>query len=135
MSKIKDREDVNKLVVRFYEVVRKDSVLGPIFNAMIPEERWPAHLEKLTDFWETNLFGVRRFKGNPVEAHQRTDRMMNYGITQEHFGRWLQLWFQTIDSLYSCERARRAKDSARRMATGQFMVMWHARPESVISGS
>ena len=64
MKAIETREDVTLLVNTFYAKIRKDSLLGPIFNQHIPDERWPEHLSKLADFWETNLFGVAKFKGN-----------------------------------------------------------------------
>ncbi len=102
-------------------------MLGDIFNSHIPESHWPAHLEKLTDFWETNLFGVARFKGNPSQKHINVDKNMNHSIDQIHFGKWLQLWFETIDELFVGELAIRAKNAARKMATGQYLVMWNHR--------
>ncbi len=128
---IENRNDVEKLVNQFYLRVRKDDLLGPVFNSIIEEKRWSHHLSKLADFWETNLFGIRRYKGNPIQAHQKVDVEMDYSITQEHFGRWLHLWFSTIDTYFDprCPRAMRAKEGSRRMATGQFMAMWHVRPK------
>lgn len=133
MKTIESRKDVNRLVKKFYAKIRKDEMLGSIFNSHIAEDEWPAHLEKLTDFWETNLFGVRKFKGNPVQKHVNVDRNLNYGVEQTHFGQWLHLWFETIDELYDCERAERAKRVARKMATGQFLMIWNHRPEEVKS--
>lgn len=112
---------------KFYVKVRSDDTLGPIFNSIIPNEKWPEHLEKLTDFWETNLFGIPKFKGNPMLKHQGVDKAFDNTITQEHFGRWLQLWFETLDENFVGQRANRAKVSARKMATGLFMGIWNAR--------
>ncbi|GAL77885.1 hypothetical protein JCM19274_5598 [Algibacter lectus] len=37
-------------------------MLGPpIFNHHLTDEQWPTHIEKLTDFWVTNLFGGSLF--------------------------------------------------------------------------
>lgn len=130
MKEIETRTDVDLLVRSFYAKVREDELLGPIFNSMIPEEKWPHHLQKLTDFWETGLFGIPKYKGNPVFSHQRTDAAMNYTIEQEHFGRWLNVWFETIDSLFSGEKAERAKQTARKIATGQYIAIWNARPKT-----
>lgn len=129
MKTIESREDVSILVNTFYAKIRKDDLLGPIFNSHIPEEKWPEHLSKLTDFWETNLFGVARFKGNPSQKHINVDQNLNHTIDQDHFGRWLYLWFQTIEELYTGEYAEKAKRSAQRMARGQFMMIWQHRPE------
>ena len=131
MKTIENRADVNLLVNTFYAKIRKDELLGPIFNSHIPNEKWPAHLEKLTDFWETNLFGVAKFKGNPSQKHVNVDKNLNHTITQKHFGQWINLWFETIDQLFEGELAQRAKAASRKMGTGQFMVIWHNRPENL----
>lgn len=130
MREIKDRNDINLLVHTFYASIRKDDLLGPIFNGHIPEEKWPEHLEKLTDFWETNLFGIPKFKGSPTMKHIMVDAKQGHTIDQHHFGRWIQLWFETIDSLFEGQLALKAKNSARKMGTGQFLVIWNSRPEN-----
>ena len=101
-----------------------------IFNKHIAEEQWPKHLETLTDFWETNLFGIAKFKGNPTLKHFNVDMNLPHGIKQEHFGKWLQLWFQTIDKLFVGELAHKAKEASRRVAHGQFMAVWNNRENS-----
>lgn len=120
-----DRGDVFALVSLFYSKVRKNEKIGHFFNDTI--EDWPAHLEKLTDFWETNLFFVSKFKGNPMRVHKEVDRKFDHGIEQIHFGTWLNLWHETIDELYEGERANIAKNRARNMAHNLFMNMYMAR--------
>lgn len=132
MRQIDNRSDINILVNSFYSKVRVDELLGPIFNAHISDDKWPEHLDKLTDFWETNLFGVAKFKGNPTQKHINVDKNLNYSIEQKHFGRWLQIWFETIDELYEGEYADKAKNSARKMTTGQYLAIWQQRPENKI---
>ncbi len=128
---IQNREDVNLLVNTFYSAIRKHEILGPIFNKRLTSnEIWDAHLIKLTDFWETNLFGVIKFKGNPMKAHQETDKSMKYSITQDHFYQWLMLWNSTIDSLFEGKRANLAKGKARRMSTHLYMNMWKHKPKT-----
>ncbi|MDO6473637.1 group III truncated hemoglobin [Maribacter sp. 1_MG-2023] len=130
MTQITNREDVRVLVHTFYDKIRKNEMLGPIFNGHITDEQWPTHLSKLTDFWESNLFGVRTFRGSPSKAHVKVDKNLNHTISQEHFAQWLQLWFETIDELYEGELATSAKDMARRMSTGQYIHIWQSRPEN-----
>lgn len=129
MKELENREDISKLVNAFYAKIRKDELLGPIFNNQIPNEKWPMHLEKLTNFWVTNLLGVACFKGSPTRAHIEVDFKNNYTIEQVHFGKWIQLWFTTIDELYKGNLAERAKNAARRMSTGQYMAMWNYKPK------
>ncbi|MDN3620204.1 group III truncated hemoglobin [Polaribacter undariae] len=127
MKEIENRADINLLVITFYNEVRKDALLGPIFNHHLKAEQWPPHLEKLTDFWVTALLGDVCFKGNPTKAHLEVDKHLKHTMSQEHFGQWLQIWFQTIDSLYVGDVAQRAKDASRRMATGQYLNVWKSR--------
>jgi len=127
MKEIENRKDIQLLVSSFYKTIQKDELLGPIFNHHIADDQWPEHIEKLTDFWTTNLLGIRCFKGSPSKAHVKVDQQMNHGMTQVHFGKWLELWFATIDSLYEGKLARKAKDDSRKMATGQYLHVWNQR--------
>ena len=130
MNEIENRADVYKLVSEFYKMVRKDDLLGPIFNHHLTDEQWPPHIEKLTDFWVTSLFGEACFKGNPSQAHIKVDKYLNHGMDKNHFNRWLQLWAATIDSLFEGALANRAKDASQRMAMGQFAHVYKKRPET-----
>lgn len=122
---IMNREDVFLLVSTFYTKVRANERIGFFFNDTI--EDWPAHLEKLTDFWETNLFMVSKFRGNPMKAHKDVDHHFQNSIEQKHFGEWLNLWYQTLDELFEGERASIAKNRARNMAHNLFMNIYMSR--------
>jgi len=124
-KELKNRDDVQLLVETFYGKIRKDKVLGPIFNTIISD--WESHLELLTDFWETQLFLKRKYYGNPVTAHQEVDDKMGHSITSEHFGLWLNLWFATIDELFEGETAWIAKNRAQKMSTMLFMQIFQHR--------
>lgn len=119
---LKKRADVNKLVVSFYSKVRKNDEIGYFFNNTIKD--WDAHLEKLTDFWESNLFFTGSFLGNPAMAHAKVDMKHNNSITEYHFGIWLNLWFQTINELFEGEMAQRLKNNARKMSTHLFLRIY-----------
>lgn len=122
---LKDRTDIKRLVVTFYDKVRKDKEIGYFFNNTI--NNWDEHLEKLTDFWESNLFFTGSFRGNPAMAHVKVDMNHNNTITEYHFGIWLNLWFQTIDELFQGEMAARLKNNARKMSTHLFLRIYQGR--------
>jgi len=120
MSKveIQSREEISKLVREFYAKVRLDTTIGHFFNETIQD--WEEHLEKLTDFWETNLLFVQRYKGNPMRAHIEVSQRFEPKINFEHFNRWLALWTATIDELFEGELAETAKVRAANIATVIF---------------
>lgn len=122
---IKTRKDIALLVNTFYEKVRKENTLGPIFNGIISD--WEAHLEILTNFWESQLFLKRKYTGDPIKAHIKTDDYMGNTMSMEHFGIWLNLWFATIDELFSGETAWIAKNRARKMNTMLFLKIFEHR--------
>jgi len=122
---IKDRADISRLVRTFYTKIRKHEQLGPIFEKVIVD--WEVHFELLTDFWETQLFLKRKYRGNPVKAHQEVDKKVKKTITSEHFGLWLNLWFETMDELFEGETTGVAKNRAQKISTMLFMKIFEAR--------
>ena len=126
MEDIQNREDIERLITAFYARVRKNTDLGPIFNSTVHD--WAEHIQRLTDFWNANLFFVRAYKGNPHRVHRAVDKQFNYTIEQYHFGIWLQIWFTTIDDLFEGEKADMAKHRARNMSTSLFMRIFEAKP-------
>ncbi|MFA7448204.1 MAG: group III truncated hemoglobin [Weeksellaceae bacterium] len=112
MSELKDiqvLEDVKVMVDEFYGKIRKDELLGPIFENII-QDRWPEHLEKMYSFWQTILLEERTYSGRPFVPH------MNLPVEQKHFDRWLFLFSETVDELYSGQKAITAKLQGKRMA-------------------
>ena len=95
-----------ELVDRFYEQVRVDPELGPVFNAAIDD--WPEHKRMLTEFWSSVALGTRSYRGNPMAAHRP------HPIRAEHFDRWLALWRQTASEVLPAEHVERV---AHRLAT------------------
>lgn len=64
---IKSREDLHLLVYTFYEKIKIESTLGPIFIRAIKD--WPTHIDHITDFWQSQLLFTKRYRGNPAEVH------------------------------------------------------------------
>jgi hemoglobin len=126
---IETRDDVFLLVSTFYNKVKADLTLGPIFNETIKD--WDHHLDHLTTFWETSLFMTRKLEhkyyGNPLEAHVKVDKNFNHSITELHFGIWLNLWFETLDDLFEGEIVENAKRRARKMGTFMYLNIFEAR--------
>ncbi|GAB3554296.1 hypothetical protein GCM10027343_42130 [Noviherbaspirillum agri] len=89
-------EDAIRLLVdTFYDGVRRDEVLGPVFDQALHGD-WAGHLPRMVDFWTTVLLGTSRFQGNVYGKH-----MALSGIEPEHFVRWLSLFKQTVTRLFA----------------------------------
>ncbi len=125
MKEIENREDISFIVRTFYAKVRTDETLSHIFNNIINE--WEEHLEKLTDFWTMQLFGGKVYNGNPIKVHQEVDKRTNHEVTAYHFGTWLNLWFETIDAVFTGENADTLKRRARKMQTVLMVSMYENR--------
>lgn len=103
-------DEIERLVHAFYDSVRQDEVLGPIFDGAIHD--WPHHLNKLKDFWSSVMLTSGRYKGQPMVAHVRHEAHM----TPENFARWLDLWRKTGDQLLRPGAAAAIQDKASRIA-------------------
>jgi hemoglobin len=106
-KEINSIEDIHLLVDSFYERVKKDEVLAPIFNERIKE--WPHHLEIMYRFWQTVLLNQNTYTGAPFLKHQTLP------VQSEHFKRWLTLFHETVDHLYSGNIAVEAKYKAEKI--------------------
>lgn len=106
---IAELDDIKLLVNSFYDEVRKDALIGPIFDEKI-NDRWPIHLEKMYRFWQTILLDERTYYGAPFPPHA------DLPVDSEHFKTWLRLFNKTIDQLFSGPRADEAKWRADKMA-------------------
>ena len=102
-------DHIKTLVNTFYEKVREDDLIGPIFNGII-QDRWPIHLEKMYRFWQTVLLGDQTYHGSPFTPHAELP------VKKQHFDRWKKLFVETIDDNFTGEKAEEAKWRADRMA-------------------
>ena len=102
-------DDVKLLVDGFYDKVRSDELLGPVFNERI-QDRWPEHLDKMIRFWQTVLLGEHTYYGSPFPPHAQLP------VGHEHFMKWMDLFTATADELFSGEKAAEAKWRAAKMA-------------------
>lgn len=106
---IKSREDITLLVNTFYTQVRENELLGPIFNTMIKD--WETHLVLLTDFWETNLFFVKKYTGNPLEKHAEVDKYYNWSISYLSGNKFPTWYVPSINELALVYKEKKAISS------------------------
>ena len=109
MRDISNKADIKVFVDAFYDKVRVDPLLGPVFHAKIADGHWPAHLERMYGFWNTVLFAAREYRGNPFAKHA------NLPIQEAHFNRWIALLTATIEASFAGEKAEEVKMRAHKM--------------------
>lgn len=82
---------IEALVDRFYDRVRRDPLLGPVFNPAVHD--WEAHKRTLVAFWSSVALRSGTYRGNPMAAHRP------HPIRAEHFDHWLVLWRDTAETV------------------------------------
>lgn len=108
LSDIKGERDIRILVDSFYEGIRSDPMLGPLFKERVRD--WSKHLPTMCAFWTSLLFGSPDYKGNPFAKH------VELPVEKKHFDRWLELFTQTVDRLFEGSKADQAKGAAKSIA-------------------
>ena len=107
-------QEVSTLVHRFYDRIRDDELLGPVFNTHIQD--WDQHLDVMVRFWSSLLRGTATFRGRPMPKHAVLPE-----LTASMFHHWLALFDLTTHELNNPHMAAQAQDFARRIARQLWM--------------
>jgi len=103
-------EIVRHVVLLFYDKVRRDPVLGPIFETAIGSD-WDAHIDRIIQFWLTATRLSRGYSGrNFMPAH-----LKHRSIQVDQIPRWLALFRETAADQCSPRGAAVLIDIAERM--------------------
>ncbi len=124
LPELLDEAMIRTVVHGFYADVRRDPLIGPIFNAAIAPDEWPAHLDKLCDFWSATLLRTDRYGGRPLPPHLRIP-----GLGEDHFRRWLSLFRDTVQRLCPADVAALFMDRALRIAHSFRLAVAFSRGE------
>lgn len=106
MKDIETTEDIKLLVDTFYNGIQQHPLIGPVFATRIVDGNWQPHLEKMYRFWNTLLLYTQEYSGSPFDKH------IGLQIGAEHFKQWLELFDNTVDSLFEGAVANTAKERA-----------------------
>lgn len=102
MKDIKTKKDVETLVTTFYGKVLKDDLLKDFFNHL----DFDKHMPKMIYFWSFVLLDEPGYSTNVTEKH------LNMPLEKQHFDRWLLLFNETLNELFSGEKVEVAKQRA-----------------------
>ncbi len=110
---ISNRDDIELLVNTFYDSVKANVVIGPIFSDVAKVD-WKHHLPKMYSFWASLLLGEHSFSGNPMQKHIELSKLTK--MSNVEFSEWLILFIKTVDELFEGEKAEEAKTRAANIA-------------------
>jgi len=127
LPELLDEEMIRGVVYGFYDAIRKDDLVRPIFERAIAADDWPRHLAKMCDFWSATLLRTRRYDGRPLPPHLSIP-----GLGEEHFRRWLTLFRETVMRLCPPEVARLFMDRALRIAHSFRLAVAFSRGEDTL---
>ena len=114
-----DEAMIERLVRRFYEAVRADPLLAPVFAARIAD--WEPHLQRMFAFWSSVALMTGRYHGQPMAKH------LPLPADGRHFDRWLELFEQTARRECPPAAAEHFIERAHRVAESLEMGMAAAR--------
>lgn len=109
-------DQIARVVSRFYETVRADPVLAPVFAVHISEQNWPAHEAKIARFWRNAILSERSYDGNPMQTHMQT-----LNVHGAHFPVWLALFDEALKSELPEDTAAAFSALAHRIGRGLRM--------------
>lgn len=116
-------DEIKTLVYSFYDRIRVDEVLGPIFNGHIKD--WDMHLDRMVRFWSSLMRGTGTYHGTPMPVHIALP-----DLSAELFQRWLTLFHETVQELPNRPFAERAEQFAHRIARSLwFGYQFHNYPD------
>lgn len=114
-----DEAMIERLVHGFYDKVRADPLLGPVFAARISD--WEPHLVRMCAFWSSVALMSGRYHGQPVPKH------LPLPVDAAHFDRWLELFQAEARSLCPPAAAALFIDRAERIAASLELGIAGAR--------
>ncbi|MFX3626893.1 group III truncated hemoglobin [Campylobacter sp. LH-2024] len=94
------QENIKMLMEIFYEKIRRDEKLGPIFNNAIgtSNQHWEEHKIKIGNFWSGILLGQGSYNGQPLKKHLDLPH-----FPEEFFEIWLKLFEESLNKIYNEE--------------------------------
>ena len=103
-----DEAMIARLVDGFYDRVRADPLIGPVFNERISD--WGPHLEQMRLFWSSVALMSGVYHGRPMPKH------LPLPVDARHFDRWLELFEAAARDLCPAAAADHFIERARRIA-------------------
>jgi len=121
-------DNIRLFIDEFYNRVRKDADLGPLFTNAIgyTDEEWNPHMNKMYDFWSSVMLSTGKYSGNPMKKH--TDLP---SFEESMFDVWLALFAKTAREFYTESAAKKYIETSERIAQSLRLALYY-RPERAL---
>jgi hemoglobin len=121
------KEHLEKLVFHFYQKVKKDDLLGSIFND-IAQVNWNQHIPLICQFWSSIMLKTNEYHGNAYRKHVLLGKKIT--LTDAHFARWLKLFQETAIHYLPHQDAQLIFDKATLIAASLKLGASNLAPQS-----
>lgn len=121
-----DEALIRNVVHRFYDRIRGDAVVGPIFGTRITD--WDLHLARMCAFWSSVVLMTSRYQGQPMQKH------LPLPVDARHFDHWLALWEESVRAVCPSAAVGHFLEPARRIAASLELGIAGARGQLVAKG-
>ncbi|MBC7865251.1 MAG: group III truncated hemoglobin [Bacteroidia bacterium] len=105
-KEINSKEQIEILIRHFYSKLLKDEMISKHFVTLDLEH----HIPKVVAFWAFVLLDEAGYNTNVFEKH------LHLNLDMEQTKRWLKLFTESIDELFTGEKAELAKQRAESIA-------------------
>jgi hemoglobin len=122
-----DETMIRCVVHGFYDEIRRDELLGPIFHDRIEPSDRPRPMVKMCDVWSSTLLRTSRYEGRPLPPHLAIS-----GLGEAHFRRWLKLFRATVRRICPPDVAALFMDRALRIAHSFRLAVAFSRGETTM---
>jgi len=113
MTDVIHRNDIETIIIQFYEKVRADKIVRPFFYGEKLTD-WEKHIPLMISFWENVLFYTGTYEGDPLKIHRKVHQRTP--TTTKHFDRWITLFDETVDANFKGQNADKMKQHAHAIA-------------------
>lgn len=127
LPSVLDERMIHDVVHGFYDKIRADALLAPVFDSVIAPEEWPRHLAKMCDFWSSVLLRTERYQGRPLPPHLALP-----DVGEAHFRRWLTLFRATVEGRCPPQAAALFFERALRIAHSFRLAIAFSRGENTM---
>lgn len=98
-------ESLSLFIDGFYEEVKKDDLLAPVFIKWIgtDEKDWAPHMKRVVDFWVGQFVAPKA--GPEAVTHMAKLHNPIKGLDRKHFKKWMEIYLRVVPEYFETSPA------------------------------